>query len=187
MNLDALAFDAATDDVDAFKRDGEEQLAGRVNDLALHALFTEELGAVLQIRAADRDKRHGCAARPPAWASIRTSSASSTHATRSASRATTAPLFHAKRDHLQRIWSETTCRMQTLRDNPDCAREEYDRIIEPNDPGLNVTLTFEANEHCRRCQAPALASPSCASRASTARSRWPRRSTAPASSRSTCT
>ena len=32
--------------------------------------------------------------------------------------------------------------MQALRDNPDCAREEYDRIIEPNDPGLSVALTF---------------------------------------------
>jgi phosphoribosylformylglycinamidine synthase len=52
-------------------------------------------------------------------------------------------VFTAKRDHLQRIWSETTWRMQTLRDNPDCAREEHDRIIEPNDPGLSVSLTFK--------------------------------------------
>ena len=52
-------------------------------------------------------------------------------------------VFTAKRDHLQRTWSETSWRMQTLRDNPDCAREEYDRIIEPNDPGLSVSLTFK--------------------------------------------
>jgi phosphoribosylformylglycinamidine synthase len=36
--------------------------------------------------------------------------------------------------------------MQTLRDNPECAREEYDRIIEPDDPGLGVHLTFEPKE-----------------------------------------
>ena len=59
LSLDALAFDAAADDVDAFKRDAEEQLAGRVKDLALAALFSEELGAVLQIRAADRAKVMG--------------------------------------------------------------------------------------------------------------------------------
>jgi phosphoribosylformylglycinamidine synthase len=53
------------------------------------------------------------------------------------------PVLSAKRDHLQRTWSETTWRMQTLRDDPDCAREEYDRIIEPNDPGLSVHLTFK--------------------------------------------
>jgi phosphoribosylformylglycinamidine synthase len=51
-------------------------------------------------------------------------------------------VFAAKRDHLQRIWSETSWRMQTLRDNPDCAREEYDRIIELDDPGLSVFLSF---------------------------------------------
>ncbi|HEX6158096.1 MAG TPA: phosphoribosylformylglycinamidine synthase, partial [Burkholderiales bacterium] len=56
VSLDALAFDAAADDVDAFKRNADEQLAGRAKDLALHALFSEELGAVLQIRAADRTK-----------------------------------------------------------------------------------------------------------------------------------
>src|SRR2546428_1712607 len=56
LNLDAIAFDAAAEDVDAFKRDAEEQLAGRVKDLALAALFSEELGAVLQIRAEDRGR-----------------------------------------------------------------------------------------------------------------------------------
>jgi phosphoribosylformylglycinamidine synthase len=33
--------------------------------------------------------------------------------------------------------------MQTLRDNPECARQEYDRILDPSDPGLSVQLTFE--------------------------------------------
>ena len=54
ISLDALAYDVAANDVDAFKRDADEQLAGRLKDLALQALFSEELGAVLQIRAADR-------------------------------------------------------------------------------------------------------------------------------------
>src|SRR5258705_6689523 len=54
LSLDAIAFDAAADDVDAFKRNSDEQLAGRAKDLALAALFSEELGALLQIRTADR-------------------------------------------------------------------------------------------------------------------------------------
>jgi phosphoribosylformylglycinamidine synthase len=53
------------------------------------------------------------------------------------------PVFTAKRDHLQRIWSDTTFHMQTLRDNPDCAREEFDRIIDASDPGLHQVLTFK--------------------------------------------
>jgi phosphoribosylformylglycinamidine synthase len=44
---------------------------------------------------------------------------------------------------MQRAWSETTYRMQALRDNPECAREEYDRLIAPDDPGLSIHLTFE--------------------------------------------
>src|SRR5947208_16903642 len=54
LNLDALTFDAASDDVDAFKRNADEQLAGRARELVLAALFSEELGAVIQIRDRDR-------------------------------------------------------------------------------------------------------------------------------------
>jgi phosphoribosylformylglycinamidine synthase len=35
--------------------------------------------------------------------------------------------------------------MQSIRDNPDCAREEFERIARP-DPGLSVQLTFDHNE-----------------------------------------
>jgi phosphoribosylformylglycinamidine synthase len=55
-------------------------------------------------------------------------------------------VFHGKRDHLQRVWSETTWRMQTLRDNPECAREEYDRIIEAGDPGLSFAPSFDEKD-----------------------------------------
>jgi phosphoribosylformylglycinamidine synthase len=142
LNLDPIAFDAALDDVDAFKRDGEEQLAGRARDLALAALFTEELGAVLQVRAADRGK---------VMAALREAGLGDCshiigelnprdeiRIVRNARQ-----VFAAKRDHLQRAWSETTFRMQSLRDNPGCAREEYDRILDAGDPGLSVSLSFE--------------------------------------------
>jgi phosphoribosylformylglycinamidine synthase len=36
--------------------------------------------------------------------------------------------------------------MQTLRDNPATAREEYDQLLDTDDPGLNVELTFDPNE-----------------------------------------
>ncbi|HEY5636713.1 MAG TPA: phosphoribosylformylglycinamidine synthase, partial [Burkholderiales bacterium] len=56
LNLDAIAFEAAGDDVDAFRRTHAAQLLGRGQDLALAALFNEELGALLQIRSADRTR-----------------------------------------------------------------------------------------------------------------------------------
>ena len=141
LNLDALAFDAALDEVDAFKRDAGEQLAGRAKDLALQALFSEELGALLQIRAADRARV--MAALRGAGLGEHAHIIGSLNARDEVRIArNNRALFVAKRDHLQRTWSETTWRMQTMRDNPECAREEYERIIEPSDPGLSVSLAF---------------------------------------------
>ena len=45
--------------------------------------------------------------------------------------------------YLRRCWSETTYRMQALRDNPVCAKEEYDNGLDANDPGMNFKLTFD--------------------------------------------
>jgi phosphoribosylformylglycinamidine synthase len=55
-------------------------------------------------------------------------------------------LFQDTRVAMHRVWSETTYRLQALRDNPECAREEYDTILEEKDPGFRVRLTFDAAE-----------------------------------------
>ena len=145
LSLDAIAFDAAADDVDAFKRDAEEQLAGRAKDLALAALFCEELGALLQIRTAQRGRVMSALRKAGldhcAYIVGTLNARDEICVTRNAKQ-----VFTAKRGHAQRLWSETTWRMQTLRDNPECAREEYDRIIDAQDPGLSVALSFDAKE-----------------------------------------
>ena len=51
--------------------------------------------------------------------------------------------------YLRRCWSETTYRMQALRDNPVCAREEYDNALDEADPGLTYRLTFDPDERPR--------------------------------------
>ncbi|MGN7611880.1 phosphoribosylformylglycinamidine synthase [Magnetococcales bacterium HHB-1] len=51
-------------------------------------------------------------------------------------------LIDQKRVDLHRAWSETTWRMQSLRDNPQCALEEYDRILDEEDPGLHAKVAF---------------------------------------------
>ena len=145
LSLDALAFDAAADDVDAFKRDAEEQLAGRAKDLALAALYNEELGAVLQIRAADRSKvmqgLRDAGLGDCSHVIGQLNARDEIRITRNGK-----PVYESKRDHVQRAWAETTYRMQALRDHPESAREEYDRVIEHDDPGLSVHLTFDARE-----------------------------------------
>jgi len=42
---------------------------------------------------------------------------------------------------LQRQWAETSYRMQSLRDNPDCAEEEYNQLLDDDDPGLSVHVS----------------------------------------------
>jgi phosphoribosylformylglycinamidine synthase len=44
---------------------------------------------------------------------------------------------------LHRHWSETSYRMQSLRDNPECAQQEFDQLLDENDPGLSVHAGFE--------------------------------------------
>lgn len=55
-------------------------------------------------------------------------------------------IVRESRVNLQRAWSETTFHMQSLRDNPECAREEYDRILDAADPGLSTRLSFDTGE-----------------------------------------
>jgi phosphoribosylformylglycinamidine synthase len=142
VNLDVLVFDQGADDVDGFKRANEEQLAGRIRERALQAMFAEELGAVLQIRAADRtrvmDLLRSFDLGNFSFVIGNINQRDEVVFNRSAK-----PLLKEKRVDLQRAWSETSFRMQQLRDNPDCAQEEYDRILDVGDPGLSFALTFK--------------------------------------------
>ena len=54
------------------------------------------------------------------------------------------------RKTLQREWSEMSYRIQSLRDNPATAYEEYERILDDDDPGLNVQLTFDPADDIAR-------------------------------------
>ncbi len=56
------------------------------------------------------------------------------------------PIFSASRTLLQQTWSQTSYHLQTLRDNPDCAQQEFDAINKA-DAGLQVTLSFDINDN----------------------------------------
>jgi len=110
----------------------------------LAALFAEELGAVLQARAPDRDAVLARLAATGVSAQA-IGSPDDSDAIRLVRGA--APVLTERRIDLQRAWSETTWRMQALRDNPECAREEYDRILDAADPGLHAQLGFDPDEN----------------------------------------
>ncbi len=44
---------------------------------------------------------------------------------------------------LHRCWSQTSYQMQKLRDNPECAQEEFDGLLDEEDPGLHADLSFD--------------------------------------------
>ncbi len=116
-----------------------------LGDNALSALFNEELGALLQIRASDCDHVIGLL-----------NQSGLKDCTYSIGKVLKEPhlnihfekdlIYSASRAELQTIWSEVSYRIQALRDNPDCARQQFERIADDNDPGLNVALTFDVNE-----------------------------------------
>ena len=43
----------------------------------------------------------------------------------------------------RRVWSETSYRLQALRYDPECAGEDFARLLDIEDPGLHARLAFE--------------------------------------------
>ncbi|TVL06233.1 phosphoribosylformylglycinamidine synthase [Shewanella algae] len=110
---------------------------------ALARLFNEELGAVLQVskdQAAEIIKAY-------TDASVDCHSiAELSDDGRIRIQDQGAEIYSASRTELRKLWSETTYRMQALRDNPECAREEFDLKLDETDPGLTVNLSFDPAE-----------------------------------------
>lgn len=115
---------------------------GARNDI-IAALFAEEPGVVLQVRDADvprvvrvaesKGLDAAVVARPDRSGNFSLEMDGNI-------------VFSAARADLQRAWSETTWQMQSLRDNPESARQEYDRILDVDDPGISPVLTFDPDE-----------------------------------------
>jgi len=142
--LDNLAFDAKGLDVDGHERQ-TDALAGNIRDRILAALFNEELGAVLQVRKVDRD----AVLQALRAAGLSRESQAIGHLNRDGRVRLVLngkPVLDEKRVDLHRAWSEVTHHIQRLRDNPLCADQEYDRLLDEGDPGLNASLTFRPEE-----------------------------------------
>jgi phosphoribosylformylglycinamidine synthase len=142
LNLDLLCYDPLAHDVDGNER-RPELMRGRDLERVLGALFAEELGAVLQVRADDRDlvMKRLAAAGLHAQAVGAPNDRDEVRLVRNAK-----PVLAETRIDLQRTWSEVSYRMQALRDNPECAREEFDQILDAADPGLSAHLSFDPVE-----------------------------------------
>ena len=109
---------------------------------ALATLFNEELGVLLQVSDANRaafdaiiEQAGLCdavleVARPSVGDDIRITINGEL-------------ALKTSRVDLHRQWSSTTYQMQKLRDNPQCAQQEYDRLLDTQDTGLFSALSFD--------------------------------------------
>ncbi|MCY0388127.1 phosphoribosylformylglycinamidine synthase [Robbsia sp. Bb-Pol-6] len=146
LNVDMLTLDPDHESDFGDAKDWATQTSGRRNDRTLRALFNEELGAVVQVRATDRDavfavlREVGLSAcshvigKPNERGDI--------EIYRDAKRIYTSP-----RVKLQREWTDVSWRIARLRDNPACADAEVDAIADAADPGISVHLSFDPAEN----------------------------------------
>jgi len=108
-------------------------------------LFNEELGAVMQVRRADTGRvMQTCFEAGLRGEFFIIGSTNNTDRVRILREGVS--VFDEKRTDLLVAWSETSHYMQALRDNPECAREEFAGLVAKKDPGLHAKLTFDLNE-----------------------------------------
>ena len=146
LDLDELCFEQIRADVEENGVEEPEVPVGSYTSRIFGVLFNEELGAVLQVRRGDtpavmqaffdaglRSEFHviGTLNGDDSLRILRNET----------------EVFNESRVELQRAWSATTYHMQNLRDNPECARQEYDRILDAADPGLQAQLSYDLNDN----------------------------------------
>ncbi len=127
---------------------GHTGITIRLDDVAkspLEALFNEELGAVIQVHHTDTEEvlsalreadLGGCS---HVIGKLNDSDEINfTWAKES--------VYKNSRINLQKIWSNTSYQMQALRDNDQCANEEFERLDDADDKGLTASVTFDISD-----------------------------------------
>jgi phosphoribosylformylglycinamidine synthase len=146
INLDILTLEEGHGADQGDAKNWAGQIAERRNEQTLRALFSEELGAVIQVRAEEKSlvmdvlrtfNLGACShiiGKPNDRGVI--------EFTRDAK-----IVYNKPRAELHRLWSETSWRIARLRDNPACADAEYHRILDVTDPGITPKITFDLAEN----------------------------------------
>jgi phosphoribosylformylglycinamidine synthase len=144
LNVDTVCYDPLMNDVDGMER-RPDVVDGRYSDYLLAGLFSEEPGAVVQIRREDRERVADRLRAAGLGACVHfigaPNEADEVRVWRNARL-----LFAERRSELWRAWSETGYRIAALRDDPACAEEEFEHLADAADPGLSVAPSFDAAE-----------------------------------------
>ena len=131
-----------------------QQVSARREELTLKALFSEELGVVLQVRTAERNevmqtlREHGLSKHShfigktrPAGAALDVGKGE-IQVWRD-----TKNVFSASLSDLHQVWDAVSWKICQRRDNPACADAEHAAAGAPSDPGAHVSLSFDPAEN----------------------------------------
>jgi phosphoribosylformylglycinamidine synthase len=158
LNVDMLVLegdgisDSRMDTGDAKNWAG--QVGARRDENTLKALFNEELGAVLQVRSADRDgvidllRQHSLSRHSHIIGKTRPLS-SPIDAGKGQVQVwrDTKAVFSGKLEDLHQVWDSVSWKICQQRDNPASADSEHAAAGDQSDPGLHLHLTFDPNEN----------------------------------------
>ena len=109
---------------------------------AFSALFNEELGAVIQVRA----DRVSAMVKRFSHAGVNIVELGGLNSADTVDiNYHGKSIFHDSRANLQSAWSETSFQVASLRDNADCVRQEFERL-QVADQGLSANLTFDPSD-----------------------------------------
>jgi phosphoribosylformylglycinamidine synthase len=112
---------------------------------AIELLFNEELGAVVQISAAEKEHVLNVFAKYELQHLVH-SIGSLNKTDQIVFKQNQQVVLENSRVFYRQTWAQTTRHMQKLRDNPDCAEQEFTAKADVKDPGLHAHLSFDVTE-----------------------------------------
>ena len=144
LNVDMLTLEPGHESDYGDAKDWAKQTSGRRDDATVRALFTEELGAVIQVHASERDavlqalRKFGLAGCSHVIG--KPNERDDIEIYRDAKK-----IYGATRTELHQAWSEVSWQIARMRDNPACADAENAALAEL-DPGMTPVLSFDVHE-----------------------------------------
>jgi phosphoribosylformylglycinamidine synthase len=145
LNVDMIAVDFGQEADWGDAKNWADQVSGRRQEQTLRALFNEELGAVIQIRKADRGAVFAVLRKVSLSAYSHVIAKPNTNGRIEIWR-DAKNIFAEPREVLQKMWGNTSYQIARLRDNPACADSEFFLLDDIADAGMSPKLTFNIAE-----------------------------------------
>ena len=145
INVDMIAVDTSQEPDYGDAKNWSQQVSGRRHEQTMRALFSEELGVVIQVRREDRDavfavlRKLGLSAHSHVIAKPNTNGHLEIWCDAK-------KIFSEPRETLQKMWTNTSYQIARLRDNPACADSEFALLDNLSDAGMAPKLAFDIAE-----------------------------------------